>query len=225
MGCFGYICKGCGTSIRGDAISGGENCVMIHVRHGKELGRCEGHYDEYGRVIEDKIFRNDEENNINNHKEICKSEFDLKDSYGYLDRFRIYNGEEVSWFEFTEKYTENELIKNNWDIEKCEFFKYLDEENIKTIRSLEQNLEKLPEEIKDNVRQVILISIKDCLTKEYAISEKYWSLPRAKRDTYSGIVAWHSKCYHKATEEEKQDLTPSKSDPNQSWGKIRKKYS
>ncbi len=41
---------------------------------------------------------------------------------------------------------------------------------------------------------------------------------------YSGIVAWHVKCYHDATEEEKNDLTPSLTDPNQSWGVIRKKY-
>lgn len=46
MGCFGYICKGCGTSIRGNCHSGGEKCVMIHVRHGQEMGRVEGHYDE-----------------------------------------------------------------------------------------------------------------------------------------------------------------------------------
>ena len=52
MGCFGYICKECGTSIRGNCFTGGEKCVMIHVRHGKEMGRVEGHYDEYGRVIE-----------------------------------------------------------------------------------------------------------------------------------------------------------------------------
>ena len=59
MGCFGYICKGCGTSIRGDYFNGGEKTIMIHVRHGEELGRVEGHYDEYGRVIEQEGFIDD----------------------------------------------------------------------------------------------------------------------------------------------------------------------
>lgn len=49
MGAFGYLCKGCKTGVRGDYDKGGEKVVMIHVRHGEELGRVEGHYDEYGR--------------------------------------------------------------------------------------------------------------------------------------------------------------------------------
>lgn len=80
MGCFGYICKGCGTQIVGDCFTGGENCLMIHVRKGKELGKVDGHYDEYGRVIEqeglpeEQKFRGDYDG-INGHSEICDSEF------------------------------------------------------------------------------------------------------------------------------------------------------
>lgn len=125
MGCFGYICKGCGTPINGDCFNGGEKCVLIHVRKGKELGRVEGHYDEYGRVIEQKglpevdKFRGDSDG-INGHLEICSSEFSC--------------GED------------------------------------------------------------------------------------------SGIVAWHYKCYEKATEIQKNNLTPSEGDPNQSWGDIREEF-
>lgn len=123
MGNFGYICKGCGTPINID-----EKCVLIHVRHGEELGRTEGHYDGYGRVDEDEVFRNDDIKNINSHENIWVSEFKLNDSI-YLNS-------------------------------------------------------------KDN--------------------------PNGK----SGIAAYHSVCKDKVIDE----LTPSDSDPNQSWGRARKKY-
>lgn len=40
----------------------------------------------------------------------------------------------------------------------------------------------------------------------------------------SGTQAFHKYCFDRMSEEEKADLTPSKHDPNQSWGKPRKKY-
>lgn len=87
MGCFGYICKGCNTPINGNCWHGGENCVLIHVRNGKELGRVEGHYDEYGRVIEQKDMNEDEKfrgnsNGINGHSEICNSQFSFGEDSG-----------------------------------------------------------------------------------------------------------------------------------------------
>ena len=102
MGCFGYICKGCGTSIRGNCFTGGEKCVMIHVRHGEEMGRVEGHYDEYGRVIEqenleneDLVFRGEGEG-INSHHEICKSEFEFEDSHYSAINTKIFNGKKAT---------------------------------------------------------------------------------------------------------------------------------
>lgn len=137
MGCFGYICKGCYTPINGDCFDGGENAILIHVRHGKEVGRTQGHYDEYGGVIEEENlpeeqkFRGDQDG-INGHNEICKSEFDLEDSI-------------------------------------------------------------------------------------YANEDK-------KLDNYSGIAAWHVKCYEEASDRKRNNLKPSKSDPNQSWGKVRDRF-
>ena len=58
-------------------------------------------------------------------------------------------------------------------------------------------------------------------TKYY---EDFSKLPTAKLKNYSGIVAYHSKCYHKAIKEKTFNLIPSESDPDQSWGKVRKKY-
>ena len=141
MGCFGYICKGCKTPINGCCTSGGEKCILIHVRHGEELGRVEGHYDEYGRVVEQQGLPEGERyrghhDGINGHSAICDSEFSMGDS----------------------------LLR--------------------------------------------------CQTK---------GLP-TKLPAYSGTIAWHSLCYSKASAEEQQDLTPSDIDPDQSWGRIRKKY-
>jgi hypothetical protein len=105
MGCFGYICKGCGTPINGDCFKGGEKCVMIHVRHGEEIGRVEGHYDEYGRVVEQKDlpeadkYRGDNDGPTG-RTAICDSEFSLEDSYFRLRLLRVYNGHEVSYLKF-----------------------------------------------------------------------------------------------------------------------------
>ena len=175
MGCFGYICRGCNTPIRGDCHKGGEYCVLIHVRDGKEIGRAIGHYDKYGRVVEDKIFRNDEIGNPNNHSEICKSDFGLKNSFHFEGK-RKYNGSNVNINEYY--FMRNiELIKN------------------------------------------------DLNEKDYNLEKEWFTLPECingKDIHYSGIVAWHKVCYDKSLY--KDDLTPSYSDPNQSWGQIREKF-
>ena len=75
MGNFSYICNHCGKAINID-----EKCVLIHVRHRKELGRTQGTYAGYGNVKEDNVFRNNDENNPNSHAEICNSELSLDDS-------------------------------------------------------------------------------------------------------------------------------------------------
>ena len=128
MGCFGYMCKGCGTSIRGNCFDGGEKCVMIHVRHGIEIGRVEGHYDEYGRVIEehdtseDVKFRGNSDINPNSHKEICSSEFEQKDSYEKFENVRIYKNKPISFFDFIEVYIHEVLRDNDYDLEKTPFW-------------------------------------------------------------------------------------------------------
>lgn len=93
MGCFGYICVGCGKSIRY-----GERAVLKHIRHGEVLGETVGTYDSYGRVMEDSTYRSFDPNNINGHDEICKSEFDLSDSEGC--RGKLYKGKPVKWLEY-----------------------------------------------------------------------------------------------------------------------------
>ena len=75
MGSFSYICRGCGKPICGE-----EKVVLLHVRHGEEVGRAVGTYYDYGEVEEIKTFRGVYATGLNTHKEMCTSEFDLEDS-------------------------------------------------------------------------------------------------------------------------------------------------
>lgn len=224
MGCFGYICKGCKTSIRGNCFTGGEKAVLIHVRHGEELGRVEGHYDEYGRVIEQKDFSEDERfrgNNdlINGHSEICESELRMSDSYIKVIKKREYNGRHLDFYGYAGVIIGAEMNKNLDDVRKSNLYIYLEEEYKSDIEKA--YLEKKP--------HIALAHFSLGLDRvkympPHFMVEDFIKLPPVKMDKYSGIVAWHSLCYSKASDMDKNDLTPSEHDPNQSWGKVRKKY-
>lgn len=60
------------------------------------------------------------------------------------------------------------------------------------------------------------------------IYSEWASLPKYKRDgkPRSGVEAWHEYCYDRArgTEELKEEHRISEDDPDQSWGKPRKKF-
>jgi hypothetical protein len=210
MGCFGYICKGCKTSIRGDCNTGGERCILIHVRSGKEVGRTSGHYDEYGSVAEDKTFRTSELS-LNSHDEICKSELFLPDSFRGEGK-RCYKGVAVNRDQLYHAVIQTHKIKLK--IEKDNARQDCRDSKI-TKKEMDGILDKLA------LRECELEVSVD-IRKE--VSELWEILPRAQGVIYSGIAAWHHKCY-KETPEQQQDLTPSVSDPDQSWGRIRKEYS
>lgn len=230
MGCFGYICKGCGTPINGNCFTGGEKCVLIHVRHGEIIGQTEGHYNEYGGVIEDPVYRNDDENNPNNHKEICDSEFGLPDSL--LDEFRVkrlYNEKEVDWFLYLQTIVKEELEKHSYILELCSFYDIITEGGKGQYLSVFQE-STLFNGKKDHEYHTRLFYIAYFdLESNYEWREKeennFVKLPIANpTGIYSGTVAWHSKCYHSATEEQRKDLRPSFRDPDQASGRVRKKY-
>ena len=251
MGCFGYICKECGEAIRGDAHSGGEKCVLIHVRHGKEVGRVEGHYNEYGSVIEhDNLdenikYRGDGESNPNSHYEILKSEMHLKDSYDKLSIFRIYDGDWVDFNLFCSKRTKEELIKADYDmysivyhevilsraISDRKFSDKLNEYNAcyKKYKYVDRTEEekKITTDVLDGLAYVMFDMLRNDF---YDLKDKFvrgvWdNLTRVEfSDGYSGTVAYHSCCYRRAMRNKTFNLIPSEFDPNQSWGKIRKKY-
>lgn len=250
MGCFGFICKGCGTPIRGNCFTGGEKCVMIHVRHGEEMGRVEGHYDEYGRVIEqedlseEEKFRGDNDG-INGHQEICNSEFSYEDSYEELYNRKIYNGKIIDFHRFVMIYCENQLKKSDYDVSKTNFYRSLlsysnktpqIKEKLLTVNKYYTNYKKY-KNVDNEMASVYasgvvtftlsaldLVSWRLYENKNSVFYMEYNKLPDVKLEKYSGIVAYHSLCYEKAVEDGSFNLIPSQLDPDQSWGPIRKKY-
>lgn len=98
MGNFSYICNHCK-----EAIKIGENVHLKHIRHGFIQGETEGEYDGYGRIVEDEMFRNNNEYNINSHLEMWNSEFNLLDSI-YVDK-KFYNGKWINWMEYRYQYS------------------------------------------------------------------------------------------------------------------------
>ena len=252
MGCFGYICKECGTSIRGNCFTGGEKCVMIHVRHGKEMGRVEGHYDEYGRVIEQEgldeeiRFRGDGRG-INGHREICNSEFNMEDSYENIVYKRVYNGKVIDFRHFVRQKFYEDFEKVDYDFDKLNYatfirqqfevnpsFQKLYDKYLKWYNSykndVEVNNDNLDFMVKEAMKSEIWIILAELIwvfwkKRNAFFRYEFDKLDRVEFAGYSGIVAYHSVCYRKAMREGTFNLIPSLQDPNQSWGKVRKKYS
>ena len=96
MGCFGYMCNGCGLSVRG-----GETSVVKHIRHGEVMGEATGVYDTYGGVEGNDTYRsNDEKGGVNSHHQVWQSEFNLQDSAGFLAAARIYKKRAIAWSDY-----------------------------------------------------------------------------------------------------------------------------
>lgn len=187
MGCFGYICKKCGTP-----INGRELCVMKHVRHSKVLGEVTGHYNEYGGVIEQEgqqdAFRG--EVGVNSHQEICQSEFDMNDSRDDED-VRVYKEESVTAH----------------------------------LYEMSRGIEIMEEGVKNPSKALEMIKTINSKEFKQKCLDEFNKLPLLpKPETWSGIAAWHKKCYDEASEEERNDLVPSDSDPEQSRGEAREEF-
>lgn len=254
MGCYGYICRECGTSIRGNCFNGGENCVLIHLRHGEIVGQVEGHYNEYGGVIESDIF--DKENDsINGHSAIVESTFDFEDSYYNLKDKRLVNGVERDIFHYIKYQLLKDLENVDYDYSKLKYFKHLDKyfndaetlwgevgtharyvyEN--NIKDAYEEYKKLPNKkcvqgdmLRDHIFSLfydIIFELYGLLKndKDFYFKRKFETYPPCERKGYSGVVAYHKVCYNKAKKEGRLKLIPSEDDPDQSWGVIRKKYS
>lgn len=169
MGCFGYICNGCKTSVRY-----GEEAVLKHIRHGVVKGEATGTYDSYGGVEENDDYRGHHDG-LNGHMSIHESEFNLLDSIHFYDYAKIYMEKPILWMQYR-------AMKGIDDLSE----------------SMYKEWESLP-------------YYKDVLTED--------------QTPLSGVEAWHTYCYNRATEETKAKHIIADSDPDQSWGKPRKKYS
>lgn len=220
---------------------------MIHVRRGEELGRVEGHYDEYGMVIEQEgmdeelKFRGDGEG-MNSHQEICDSEFRLEDSYSKVSELKMYNGKRVTFERYCKEIISADIQKVNYDITSLPYYSLIKKEIDKTdVPTLEEYIEKyqvfttLNKEDKGSVlieqyhldflAELIIEVIMYKLYKSDNIFKRgFDSLRPVVLDSYSGIVAYHKKCYNQAIKQGTFNLVPSEYDPNQSWGRVRKKY-
>lgn len=272
MGSFGYICKGCGSNIRGEAVLGGEKCVLIHVRHGKELGRVEGHYNEFGGVIEQKSLpeRFKFMGNFpqaNSAREIGISEMDLPDSMIHFvfpklpnDKYDVSNIDfwkkqnrrkylmyYVDYEEYLRLRLSRELDNLNYEVRDLYFWNWIREcgEYSSEINKWVIECEKLSQELKgttltnmerkasiNRIYQGVLKLLLELIPNELTRTSEFSPYKDFERlsevevpKTLSGMVAYHSVCYRKAMREGTFNLVPSPNDPEQSWGKIRKKFS
>lgn len=197
MGCFGYLCSVCEEQIVGDCFSGGEHSVLIHKRHGKEIGRTVGHYNEYGSVIEDKLFRSSDDEmgeHPNSHDEICTSEMTLDDSTSFGGR-KLYRGKSIPVSFMRYRYQSEVAMKMN------EGKSLLADDRVWE----EDILARWEEDGHEEKYKAFLDTLEDV-------------------EPQSGIIACHKVCYDGLTPEEQENLPFSKDDPNQSWGEINPKF-
>lgn len=52
MGCFSFMCKGCGKPINSDSFTG-QRCVLTLIKDGLAIDSMIGEYDSYGRVFDE----------------------------------------------------------------------------------------------------------------------------------------------------------------------------
>ena len=223
MGFFSYICPVCGKNIRT-----GEKCVLIHKRDGVEIGRTEGHYDSYGRVEEDNVFRG--ESGPNSHKEICDSEFRLDSSYRFgrmriLPNGQLLDSAVISSFvkEYIFAHTLDDIetemeIPNTEEMKRKSFTearlffsassKPVPDETV-AMFGAHRLQERLSREIEKDRKRVDI-------AHQWALSLPEW------KGATSGIVAAHSLCYHSV--KDPQNLPFSAPDPYQGGGGARRKY-
>lgn len=223
MGCFSYICSCCGKNIRI-----GEKCVLIHIRDGKELGRTEGHYNGYGGVEEDPVYRG--EDGVNSHQSICTSEFGLPSSYRFgrmrvLPDGRLLDSDVISSFvkEYVHSHTLETIsaemkIQNVKDMENKSFLeakmyfgmsrKVVPNETIVTFTAYRLQ-ERLCLEIEKEKNRVEI-------AYRWAMSLPKWM------GASSGTIAVHSCCYQKA--QNPDDLHFSDGDYEQGMGEPRPEY-
>lgn len=235
MGCFGYICPVCKTSIRGNCSAGGEHCVLIHKRHGEEVGRVVGHYNEYGGVVENEYYRGDEHTyangkpNKNSHDEICDSEMRLLDSNAFGRKFILPDGTiyDRDTYSVGIEYFENMLqefptFSENFtpELEKTV-------ERFREIKSMWFSRFRTKETLTPEEREQIDAYIKATMRMPEDLQAYFnnWIENLSPVIPQSGTVAVHKKCYDSLTPKQRKELPISKDDPDQSWGKVRKKYS
>jgi len=203
MGLYSYMCRCCNQSIRGN-----EKCVLIHRRHGEELGRAIGSYNGYGGVLENNAFCSrkallpDGQLNSNSHNEISESE-DREDAYSN-DLRVLSDGTVLSMMDFSVALNTARFIL------RCQ-------ESLDDMSALVTKV--LTDEPAAGTAFVKEMSV----LPSHDVKKRWKSLP-VPEIPFSGIVAFHEKCFRKLSEEEVAKMPPSERDPEQGCGKPRKKH-
>lgn len=224
MGCFSYICPVCGKNIRG-----GEKCVLIHKREGVEVGRTEGHYDEYGGVIEDGTFRKGI--GLNSHEEICASEFGLTSSFHFGSIRVLPNGK------LLDSYSVHAIV-----------LAYVDANGYEIIRqdpTMTEFADSQMQEARKRAEVILKVFNKTTTEEELGnvtlsifremvgigIEQKFFKVALEWAETLpkwdgatSGIIAVHNKCYRTLDAQSCNTLPFSDPDPEQGCGRPRQIY-
>lgn len=223
MGCFSYVCPICKSSIRA-----GEMCILIHKRNGIEIGRTEGHYDSYGGVEEDKVFRG--EISPNSHEEICKSEFQMDSSFRF-GRMRILSDGRLLDSDVISSFVKEYILAHTLDVITAEM-KIPNAEEIKRKSFTEAKLcfsmsskpvsgETIAMFAAHRLQEHLSLEIEKDRERVDIAHQWALSLPKWEGAT-SGIIAAHSLCYHSI--KDPQNLPFSDPDPYQGVGGARRKY-
>lgn len=187
MGCFYYRCKECNKPVKSE-----DDVVLIHMRYGKELGRCKGKYNEYGGVI-GSDFNDCENSGINGHDEIIKSEFGYNLEIHRDVRINtICQPSAIMNFNEYINYIQSNLVysmNHNLSIKGTELHKnYIHETNKKALPKfiMQEYLNKTLD-----CRQVLFLLDRE---KIFNFFEKEYE----KSNGLCGVLAFHQKCYDAA---------------------------
>lgn len=180
---FEYKCSVCDERIVGNSLKGGDDSVVIHKRHGEELGRVTGHYNKLGGVIEEDVFSEGAFSSANpghpnSNDEIWISEFQLEDSRSYEGRKYVGN-----------KTMSIENLRRNY---LSRLFSIQMVQNGKAKQNGEPEDDRLVSEIFE--KEGHAIKFQDMIDEYEDVEVK------------SGVVACHKSCYDNLSETEKNNL-------------------
>jgi hypothetical protein len=181
----------------GLSVRGGEKAVLRHIRHGQVLGETRGTYDGYGGVDEDSIFNGSG-----------------GDVWGDADGSAIFDPGDRGQGTSAQPNSHRELWLSQFKFDDSEGF----------VRSARLWDGKSVDWMGYRTAAVAG-GIKDLSPEMYATWEElpfYYDVYNS--EPFSGVEAWHAYCFDHAEPEAKEAHFISEGDPDQSWGKPRKKY-
>lgn len=195
-----------------EVIRENEKCILIHVRHGEEVGRTKGHYNGCCGVYEDSIGIDVDRNfngsgiHLNNHSEITKSMFYMNDSFTKFVNSKIFELQKVSIDSYIKRVAERDLLLVNYDITKLPYHSFIMEnENVNKLAFKKYN-ELYKNYLKDenNNRCIYLLLtflyVIDSIMEDFIEDGRwfigdYCNLKEYCLHHYSGIGAYHLDCF------------------------------